>query len=129
MSEYNFVKYVKPIIQRTSVRNTAPAVSGYVSNNPKLVFNIAAVKEFNLVGFKFCEVYYDTNKRALGFLFGNVAIAEDGKKNLRATFIRRSGVVVISASGLCKRFNIDLAKIKKRPIEVVGKMLVIVIPE
>ena len=133
MSEYNFVKYNfvkytnrKELKQRISVY---PAVSGSISTSPRFIFNSVSVKSFNLLDYKFCEVYYDAGKKALGFLFVTAEKAEDGNKNLKACFDRRNGFVAIAAAGAAKKFNLDLTKIKRCPIEVVGKMLVIIIPE
>ena len=126
---YNFIKYVKPTVLRTSSGRVYPCVSGCLSANSRFAFNRAAVTEFNLLDFQFCEVYYDADKRAIGFLFGNAARAEDGTKNLRVCVDDRNGFISLSANGIRKRFNIDLTKIKKCPIEVVGQMFVIIIPE
>lgn len=129
MSEYNFVKYVKPIVRRPRNGEFCPTVSGCLSSNSRFIFNGVAVRKFNLLDYKFCEVYYDQDKRALGFLFVNADKAEDETKNLKVCTDKRCGFVALSANGIRKRLNIDLAKIKRCPIEVVGKMLVIVIPE
>jgi len=125
MSEYNFVKYVKPVVLRARNGKFRPTVSGCLSANSRFIFNGVAVREFNLLDYKFCEVYYDADKKALGFLFVNADIAEDGTKNLKVCTDKRCGFVSLSANGIRKRFNIDLAKIKRRPIKVVGEMLVI----
>lgn len=129
MSEYKFVKYVKPVVRRASNGKFCPTVSGCLSSNSRLIFNGVAVRKFNLLDYKFCEVYYDQDKRALGFLFVNADKAEDETKNLKVCAYKRCGFVSLSANGIRKRFNIDLAKIKRCPIKVVGEMLVITVPK